>query len=324
MNKEYCVAIRTLGKAGDKYQALLDSLKSQTIQPKKILVYIAERYDLPKETINTEEYITCPKGMIRQRALDFKEIDTEWVLFCDDDVELKPDSVERLFNGVIKENGDCICANAIPVNEYSTLKKIRMSIFAYTFPRKDDNFSFKILNCGTYTYNNNPQKDVMLTQSGAGPCCLCKMSTYRAIHFEDELWLDRFGYAYGEDMLFFYKMYLMGYKVLTHFNSGVLHLDAGTGNGNYEIWFRKGVALTFILPYRVKYDLLHNTCLKKVKVAFSMFVMYVEQIMVLPIKIIKHRNPIACMDYFHGIHDGWKYVHSNEYKKVPKFDKYVK
>lgn len=120
MNKEYCVAIRTLGKAGDKYQALLDSLKSQTIQPKKILVYIAERYDLPKETINTEEYITCPKGMIRQRALDFKEIDTEWVLFCDDDVELKPDSVERLFNGVIKENGDCICANTFPVNEYST------------------------------------------------------------------------------------------------------------------------------------------------------------------------------------------------------------
>ena len=56
----------------------------------------------------------------------------------------------------------------------------------------------------------------------------------------------------------------------------------------------------------------------------AMFVMYVEQIMVLPIKIIKHRNPIACMDYFHGIHDGWKYVHSNEYKKVPKFDKYVK
>ena len=38
MNKEYCVAIRTLGKAGDKYQALLDSLKAQTIQPKKILV----------------------------------------------------------------------------------------------------------------------------------------------------------------------------------------------------------------------------------------------------------------------------------------------
>ena len=48
---EYCAAIRTLGTAGDKYLQTLKSLQSQTIPPKKILVYIAEGYDLPKETI---------------------------------------------------------------------------------------------------------------------------------------------------------------------------------------------------------------------------------------------------------------------------------
>lgn len=56
-NFSYCVAIRTLGKAGEKYQRELDSLKNQTVQPQKILVYIAEGYELPKETIGIEQYI---------------------------------------------------------------------------------------------------------------------------------------------------------------------------------------------------------------------------------------------------------------------------
>ena len=36
---EYSVVIRTLGTAGEKYQQLLNSLKDQTVLPKKILVY---------------------------------------------------------------------------------------------------------------------------------------------------------------------------------------------------------------------------------------------------------------------------------------------
>ena len=35
---EYSVVIRTLGTAGEKYQKLLNSLKNQTVLPKKILV----------------------------------------------------------------------------------------------------------------------------------------------------------------------------------------------------------------------------------------------------------------------------------------------
>lgn len=53
----YTAVIRTLGIAGDKYQTLLDSLNKQTIQPSKILVYIAEGYSIPKETIGKEQYI---------------------------------------------------------------------------------------------------------------------------------------------------------------------------------------------------------------------------------------------------------------------------
>ena len=72
---EYIVVIRTLGTAGDKYQQLLDSLNKQTIQPSKILVYIAEGYSIPKETIGKEQYIYVKKGMVAQRALPYDEVD---------------------------------------------------------------------------------------------------------------------------------------------------------------------------------------------------------------------------------------------------------
>ena len=59
---EYTAVIRILGTAGEKYQQLLDSLLAQTISPQAILVYIAEGYPLPKETIGKERYIYVKKG----------------------------------------------------------------------------------------------------------------------------------------------------------------------------------------------------------------------------------------------------------------------
>ena len=76
---EYTAVIRTLGMAGKKYQKLLDSLNQQTIQPLKILVYIAEGYAIPEETIGNEEYIYVKKGMVAQRALPYDEVDTEYI-----------------------------------------------------------------------------------------------------------------------------------------------------------------------------------------------------------------------------------------------------
>ena len=54
-NPQYCVAIRTLGTAGEKYRQTLLSLQQQTIPPNKILVYIAQGYPIPQETIGIEE-----------------------------------------------------------------------------------------------------------------------------------------------------------------------------------------------------------------------------------------------------------------------------
>ena len=49
----YSIVIRTLGTGRGKYQRLLDSIKSQTIQPKHIFVF---PYFLPYNIKNTNNY----------------------------------------------------------------------------------------------------------------------------------------------------------------------------------------------------------------------------------------------------------------------------
>ena len=78
---EYTAVIRTLGKGGDYYQKTLDSLILQSIPPSAIIVYIAEGYALPAETVHREQYVYVKKGMVAQRALQYKKVKTEYILF---------------------------------------------------------------------------------------------------------------------------------------------------------------------------------------------------------------------------------------------------
>ena len=43
----YSIAIRTLGRAGAKYQKLLDSIRNSTVQPEKVVVVLPEGYSKP-------------------------------------------------------------------------------------------------------------------------------------------------------------------------------------------------------------------------------------------------------------------------------------
>lgn len=225
----YSVAIRTLGKAGLKFQALLDSLREQTIKPHGIYVYIAEGYSLPQETIGIEQYIYVKKGMVAQRAIAYKEIDSDYILFLDDDVYLPPDGVEKLFKAMSENGAKVISPDVFPNSERSVSGKIMMAISGRMWPRKDDKkWAYKVMRNSGYSYNSSPSQDVYMSQTNAGPCFLCSKEDFLKIQFEDEMWLEKCSYALGEDQVMFYKMFCLGYKQLTLFNSGIIHLDAGT------------------------------------------------------------------------------------------------
>lgn len=225
---EYTVAIRSLGTAGEKYQRELDSLCTQTIPPKEILVYIAEGYPIPKETCGRERYIYVKKGMVAQRALQYDEITTEYILFLDDDVFLPDNGVEHLFRQMRKYGADVVSPNTFSNFKMKGKVKMLNLILGKLIPFEYDRWLYKIARTGGSFYNKKPSKDFYWSETNAGPCFLCKKNDFLNIHFEDELWLDETPYALPEDQVMFYKMHLNDLKIGTSMDSGIIHLDAGT------------------------------------------------------------------------------------------------
>lgn len=324
MNVEfsYSVAIRTLGKAGEKYQQELNSIIRQTIPPKRIFVYIAEGYELPSETIGIEEYIYVKKGMLAQRAQSYEEIDTEYVLFLDDDVFLPDDAVEKMFKGLFEMDGDCIAADTFPMRDASWKTKIYSLIVNWVSPRPNDQWAFKIRRNMAFSYNNSPKRDVYLSQSAAGPASLWKIKKFKSMHLEDELWLEQWGFAYLEDYLLYNKLYANGGKLLVHYKSGIIHLDAKSDRQNYDksgTKFLLRAKVRFILWWRTSYnrsdnDLLESCCSV---VLFSARLIW-ELGLHLIYSVFKcTTSPI--ISFIQGTLSGYKYVLSDEYKQIPNY-----
>lgn len=315
----YSVSIRTLGTAGEKYQETLNSVARQTVKPEKVLVYIPHGYALPKETIGIEEYVRCDKGMVTQRSQPFDEITSEYILFLDDDLSFEADFVKKLFDGLLTMDGDCISPDIYRCHENNWLIKVRDYLGGTKFHFKKD-WSFIIRNDSHYSYNNNPKKKVLLSQSGAGASYLCRKTAYQSIHFEDERWMETYPYACGDDQLFFYKLYLYGFKVLTSFDTEILHLDAGAGHLKDKTKFNYYFAyLDYIIWRRSVFEVkttkiakLWSTC------CYSIF----YPLRGLPITIlrtIKHRSFIFFIQGFKAMRDARKYTKSEEYKSIPKY-----
>lgn len=232
---EYTAVIRTLGKSGEYYQNTLDSLIHQSIPPSAIIVYIAEDYALPAETVHQELYVYVKKGMVSQRALQYKEVKTEYILFLDDDVYLPSTGVETLYHELQQYKGDVISPYVFYNHKKSIKEKIRLAVLGREVCRLfGSRWGFKVLSTAGFSYINNPKKTVYESQTNAGPCFFCRKQDFLNIKYENELWLDETPYAFPDDQVMFYKMYLNGLKILTSYDSGIVHLDAGSSTGSLD------------------------------------------------------------------------------------------
>lgn len=317
---EYTAVIRTLGTAGEKYQRLLDSLNNQTIRPQKILVYIAEGYSIPKETIGYEQYIYVKKGMVAQRALQYVEVDTEYILFLDDDVYLPENSVELLHKYLINYNGDVISPDVFPNSQRSFLGKMLMLLSGRMLPRKDDGkWGYKVMRNSGYSYNNSPKLDIYMSQTNAGPCFFCRKNDFLRISFQEELWIDKQKYAIGEDQVMYYKMYLKGLKVLTCFQSGITHLDAGSTMANEEkerILVYSDFRFKLIFWHRFIY----SPDLSFISRFWSILCFLYTILFTFGISLIKLDFDFLKLK-FEAIQDAMGFIGSSEYKQIPQIKK---
>lgn len=307
---EYTAVIRTLGKGGGYYQKTLDSLILQSIPPSAIIVYIAEDYPLPSETVGVERYVYVKKGMVAQRALPYDEVDSEFILFLDDDVYLPPTGVETLYHELQQYKGDVISPYVFYNHKKSIKDKIRLAVFGREVCRLFGNrWGFKVLSTAGFSYINNPKKAVYESQTNAGPCFLCRKKDFLNIKYEDELWLDETPYAFPDDQVMFYKMHLSGLKILTSYDSGIVHLDAGSSTGNVDRTCKviySEYRNKFILWHRFIYSNEKNYLLRLWKIACITYVYGLQSINA-TYKLLKGRKEEARV-FFLGIKDALIFI----------------
>lgn len=313
--RDYTAVIRTLGRAGSKYQKLLNSLEKQPIPPKTILVYIAIGYPLPHETIGTEKYIYVEKGMLSQRALLYEEVDTEYMLFLDDDLEFPSDTVQRMFELLEGNEADVISPDIFSNADRPLRSEVMMTLSGRMRARRnDDTWGYKVMRTSGYSYNKTPTKEVYWSETNAGACFLCRKKDFLRLNLRDELWVDAMPYPIGEDQILYYKMHRIGLKQLTWYNHGFVHLDGG-GNMTPEkeakrlygdMYFKIVFWHRFILsPEKNKLLRIWSSLAISYMLAFTI----ISSLLRFRFDILK----VKC----NAIIEGVRFIKSEEYKSLP-------
>ena len=165
-----------------------------------------------------------------------------------------------------------------------------------------------------FSYINNPKKAVYESQTNAGPCFLCRKEDFLNIKYEDELWLDEAPYAFPEDQVMYYKMYLNGLKILTSYDSGIVHLDAGSSTGGSVDRTCKVIYSEYrnkiIFWHRFIYSNEKNYLLRLWKIACITYV-YVLQSINSTYKLLKGRKEEARV-FFLGIKDALIFIRNRK------------
>ena len=317
----YSVAIRTLGTS-PVIREELESLHRQTILPDKIIICIAEGYSRPSFTIGKEEYRWVPKGMVKQRVLRFEDVDSDFILFLDDDVTLAPNAVETLMNSLAENTVDCISPDTFRNHEMSVSNKLYAIITNLVFPRPNDKWAFLRHRNGSMSYNNNPSNGFYLSQTCDGPACLCKRDVFLSVHLEDEVWMDKMGFSYGDDALESYKIFINGYKLGVYYGDLVEHLDAKTSSKSFQNNTKKFYVrsyASFVLWWRMIYNISSKSFFSRF---YSCVLFSFKALWLLPVNIVAalfFRDARVPYYYIKGILDGWSFVHSEEYKNIPPY-----
>lgn len=314
----YSVAIRTLGKNPEMLREELLSVFAQTIKPQRVIIYIADGYPEPDFRVDYEIYIHVRKGMIAQRALEYREIESPLILLLDDDVYLPPHSVETLIQALEQGHYDCVSPDTFANHRLSTLGKLYCFFSNLTLAIPNCKYAFKIHYNGTLSFLNNPRPGVYDSQSAAGPCALWRKDAFRDIDVKSELWMDDLEFAYADDQLIFYKLFANGRRLGMHYGSGIEHRDGRTArSSSYRgpRMFLTRAKAQYLVWHRSLYKPDPSPIRRMLKAASFSF----KLLWMLPVHIlaaVRYRSPLIPYYFLKGTLDGYRYSHSVYYRQL--------
>jgi len=317
----YSIAIRTLGTAGYRFKQELQSIAAQTLPPERVIVYIAEGYPRPDFSVGEEEYVWVPKGMVAQRALSYNEIKSDYVLLLDDDMILAPDVAEKMLMAAEEHKTDCVGADSYQHYARTVGDKVYDFVTNLIIAHGEKSpWAFRILRNGSFSYNSHPHPGYYDSHYIAGAVQLWRREVLTSIHLEDELWLDRYVFAYSDDMLETYKLHVNGYKLGILFGLDVVHLDAGAGSLPYRSTSRQFYireASQFCLWWRMIYEPAQG--LDALLCVLSFCVKWLWLLLVHIFCGLLKLNIHIPYFYLLGTINAWRFLHSEQYKQVGRF-----
>lgn len=230
----YSVVIRTLGLGGVKYEALINSISLQTIPPQEVIIVIPDGYSVPGVHAVNERIVYSEKGMVTQRIVGMEKARSEYLLVCDDDLEFECDFVERAA-GLFQRFPDMDALSpsnmSVPAPIWTKDQMIGI-INGISYVTFFSRYAHSIGLTGASGHNYRIYRNaegVYPTQSANFQCFFIKRQAALEVRMEEELWLQKYGYAWPDDQVFFYKAFMKGIKTVYVPSLKYVHLDAGVG-----------------------------------------------------------------------------------------------
>lgn len=315
----YSIAIRTLGTGGQNYRRELESIVRQTVQPERVVVYIAQGYDVPPFRVGREEYVSVPKGMMSQRALPYDEIASDCILTLDDDVELASDAAERLLTAMDELQADCISPDTFGNYLMSPRQKIREALVGLVFPSRHQHMAFRIRRCGAVSYMSHPTPgSCHLSDRADGPALLWRRHWLTGVRLADECWVERDGFAYGDDTVLTHKVPVNGGRLFVYYDPRLaLHLDSGNSSAAFRRGSRRMYIRTknsFLIWWRCIYEPAPSV---RTAAAFAGRTLW--NLGVAAAAAVATLRPSMLSQFFTGLRDGIRFVRSAEYRAIPKY-----
>lgn len=321
---EYSVIIRTTGKAGEKYAALLDSISNLVPQPKEIIVVLPEGYEQPPEKLGTELFYYCKKGMVTQRLYGIQKCKSKYALVCDDDVCFKSDFVQKLHKPIAEGIAEF---SAGPLLSFLPPKGIASVLYAMTgaavpMIRHGDRY-ISVLSTTGYSYDRHIEKTkctYLTAESLPWTCFYGDIEAMKSIKLEDETWLQSHGYASMDDQTMFYKAYLMGLRAVVVPQAWYEHLDARTSrrlvsDTAYAMEFNR-----YVFWHRFIYSM--DTRMKKIWDVICINYYYFMKYFYNKMRLLGHTlDKEAIRAKKQAIKDAKIYVNSDEYMRLPKIER---
>lgn len=322
MDIEYSVIIRTIGKAGEKYQNLLNSISALVPQPKEVIVVLPEGYKEPAEQLGWEIFYYSPKGMVAQRMYGIAQCKTPYALILDDDISFAPDFVQKLHTPIMQNIAQISIAplySFLPKKGVCALIDAVMGAAIPTVFHGDRYTS--VLRTTGYSYNRklNPKVEYHETQSAAWTCFYADVEMLKKLDFETEqLWLDAHGYSAMDDQTMFYKAWLRGYKTLVVTNASYVHQDAKTSTRNNKPVVSRCLVINRIIFWHRFIYSMEKTILTKLwaRLAFAYRMVWLR--IWVYVDYVRGRNTKDDVELIlQAWKDGWAYTKSEEYRSLP-------